>query len=201
MNNELIIRKKMPGDEAAAARLLVACFDEKYRMICGGNARAAEEIAKAEMKWRGREENFFIAEREGRIVGAMELFLADMQFIPEDVRFEIYMDRLGLVKGLKALYILSLLGRVIELDECCVSHLAVAEDARRCGVARRLLSLCGDFAAKNGKKRLSLWVAENNISAVRLYESEGFVVDRKVESIMGRRVYGINEWLKMKKKI
>lgn len=59
-------------------------------------------------------------------------------------------------------------------DGMYVSHMAVAPQARRCGIARALLAAVRDIASQRGEQRLYLHVEPSNAAAVALYETEGY---------------------------
>jgi ribosomal-protein-alanine N-acetyltransferase len=59
-------------------------------------------------------------------------------------------------------------------DEMHVLNLAVHPDHRGRGLARRLLTLCFAFAARQGAQRALLEVRQSNRAAQRLYASMGF---------------------------
>lgn len=194
----MTIGEKKSGDGAAAA-VMLECFHAKYLALCGGNEEAARSIAKEEMNWRGTAGNMFLAKEEGRTAGVVELITAGARTVPDSVFMDLYMKHLGLGAGLRGLYLLSFLGRAVGRDECAVAQLGVLPEFRRRGVGRALLARAGEFAQEKRKKRLSLWVDESNTPAVRLYESEGFVVAERKESVNTGRFFGIPVWLKMEK--
>lgn len=61
------------------------------------------------------------------------------------------------------------------VDECEILTLAVAESARRIGLARRLLKRMEVAVIESGVTRLLLDVAEDNAAALALYEGLGYV--------------------------
>lgn len=67
-----------------------------------------------------------------------------------------------------------ILCRVV-LDEAEILTLAVRPDARRRGLARRLVEAGGAMARSAGAERLFLEVAEDNVAARGLYADAGFV--------------------------
>lgn len=60
------------------------------------------------------------------------------------------------------------------LDEAEITTIAVANHARRCGVARELLANLRTRLANSGVTRLLLEVAQDNSSAIALYNVSGF---------------------------
>ncbi len=60
------------------------------------------------------------------------------------------------------------------LDEAEVNTIVVAKDARKSGVARKLLSLTFERLRETGVKRVLLEVADDNAPAIALYRHCGF---------------------------
>jgi len=196
-----IIRNKKSGDDEAAARLVAEAFRGKYDVLADGDWDKASKIAEAEMRCRGRMDNFFVAVRGSRVIGAIEIISPEIQGIPSGEMLSIYFKQLGLGKGLRASYLLSLLSRVVDSDEACVSSLAVADEARGRGVGRALLSSGEQFAREIGKKSLTLWVTETNSSAIKLYESAGFETIRHSNSTHLKKFFDLESWRQMSKNL
>ena len=83
-------------------------------------------------------------------------------------------DALFLVARAEAL--LGYAGVSVALDEGEITNVAVAEGARRRGVARRLLETLAERLMERGVRRIFLEVRVSNTPAIRLYESLGFEI-------------------------
>ena len=80
----------------------------------------------------------------------------------------------------------------IVLNDSLISMLYIGEEYQRQGIARKLLKASYEFC----KSEMYLNVAENNTSAIKLYESEGFQeINRFEVSFRNNKVFAI----KMKK--
>lgn len=194
---DIIIRRKRPEDLASVSALALESFRDKYAAICGGDETAMRRVIEEEMNLRGRGGNFFVAVADGGVAGIIEIISLDTPLVADTDMISIFLSALGLGRGFRAMYLMSLLGRPIDQDECCISHLAVAEAHRRRGVARALITTGKSFAARSGKKRLTLWVAAGNTAAQKLYLSEGFSEIRRMKSARSAKNFGIPEWLKL----
>ncbi len=62
-----------------------------------------------------------------------------------------------------------------------INTLGVAKEYRRHGIATKLLNCASQRALKNGIQRLSLHVYENNVTAINLYESCGFIKEKRMD--------------------
>lgn len=193
------IREKRVKDGSEVARVVFEAFRDKYLALAGDQPEKALEIVTEEMKWRGRAENFFVAESDGKIAGAIEILATDIRSMPNGERISIYLEHLGLAQGLKSLYLLSLLGRALGPEEACVSQIAVSPEYQRRGIARALLARGEEFSRNRNKKIVLLWVAESNTPSVRLYESAGYEQVRKTGSPLQKRFFGREEWIEFRK--
>lgn len=59
-------------------------------------------------------------------------------------------------------------------DECEIIAIAVDEQHKRKGIARKLLDFLPDYLKREGVKTIFLEVAEDNFSAMALYEAAGY---------------------------
>jgi ribosomal protein S18 acetylase RimI-like enzyme len=84
-------------------------------------------------------------------------------------------------------------------DAAYVEELAVSPTHRRQGIGRALLDECDAIAARAGKSRITLWVAEGNAAAVALYRSCGYRVARRRRTLRGRLLFGAPVALLMEK--
>lgn len=191
-----LTRRATADDAGAVAALLVRALGDKYRPALGrGAARAvAAEVRHASHAPSG---GYFVAEVEGRIVGAAHLALGE----PPGPGYLRRLSReVGWPAAARAFVVLSLLGEGRrDPDEGYVEELGVAPSARRRGVARALLAALEREARGAGRRRLTLWVTVNNDGAQALYRGWGFRAVRRQRWLFGRWVFGASGALFMEK--
>lgn len=76
-------------------------------------------------------------------------------------------------------------------NEWCVGHLSVAPKYQGLGYGKALLSFMEQQGRAANKSFLSLDVAENNLLAIKFYESQGFVKEQKSRMTEQMRRVGI----------
>ncbi len=200
MASRMEIVEKRDRDGRELAKLLATAFSDKYKAMCD-DIRTAEEIIAAEMEWRGADSNLFVALMDGEIAGSVEVVGLDFGCAPSDAVAENYLDILGAGRGMRALYMLSLLGQSLERDEACVSQLAVAPRCQRRGVAAALLARAERYAGEKSMKSISLWVSAENAPAISLYHKLGYKIEKTRDSENLKRFFNCGRWLKMSKPV
>lgn len=183
-----VVRPARPDDAGPVGALVAEALAAKYRPAFG--ARAAEGIAALllhDLDGSGSSRHW-VAELDGRVAGAVHLMLADDQGLSGA---RVIAGALGWGPAVRAIGVLSMLGHGrLDPDEAYIDELAVAAWARRRGVARALLRRCEREAVAAGRRRLTLWVTDDNDAARLLYESAGFRVARRRRWIGGRLLFG-----------
>jgi len=86
---------------------------------------------------------------------------------------------------------------VIDKDNHGHAHLIsmwVAPEARKMGIAKKLIEELMSWARGNGLSQLLLEVAENNSPAIALYKKLGFVFTGQQRALPSPREYIIEKW-------
>lgn len=191
-------RRATAADAPAVAAILVEALGEKYRPALGGAAaRIVEgEVRNASAASRG---GYFVAEADGRIVGAAHLAVGD----PTESGFMARVAaEVGRWRALWALAVLSLLGEDQRApDEAHVEELSVAPAARRRGVGTALMAALEIEARRAGTTRLTLWVTTSNDGALALYRGLGFTRADRRRWLVGRWVFGAPGALYLEKRL
>jgi ribosomal protein S18 acetylase RimI-like enzyme len=184
----LDIRPADAADAAALGRLLADALAAKYRPTLG--RRAADALTRViadDLTRPGH--GYWVAASGGRVVGAAHLSLAeDAQTSGTARRLA---DVVGWPRTVWALGALSVLAHgPLASDEAYVGEVAVLPEARRQGIAARLMDRMGDIARERGKTRMTLWVTDDNVAARALYARLGFSERAARRWRLGRLVFG-----------
>lgn len=199
----LQIRPARLADLPGVAAVLQDAFSDKMRAIFGRDR--AKIAALLELLYTGPVrrgyDGVLVAERSGRIIGT--LVVEPIYHTPDENRaFESMVVReLGLLRSLRAAFMLWLLSHQPASGEAYISDLGVASDCQGEGVAGQLLDYTEHWAREHGRTRLTLWVAADNARAMHVYERAGFTVVRTRTSWLTRLTYGIRRWHFMEKSL
>jgi ribosomal protein S18 acetylase RimI-like enzyme len=182
------VRPARPADATAVGALLAEALASKYRPALGDHAaRGIAALLLDDLDGTGSSRHW-VAEIDGRAAGVVRLVLADE---PGVGYLRALAGELGWWRALRATAVLSMLGQGrVGPDEAYIDELAVADWARRRGVARALMRRCEQEAVDAGRTRLTLWVTDDNAAARTLYADAGFRVVRRRRWIVARWVFG-----------
>jgi ribosomal protein S18 acetylase RimI-like enzyme len=182
-----VVRPAREEDAADLAGVITLALGDKYRPALGrAAARAATALVRRDIGLGGAS-RYLVGELDGRLAGGVRLVLAS----DSDQGYRQAMAReIGWLRTVRAATVFGLLGEGrLSDDEGYIDELAVAEWARRRGVARALLEACEREARRAGKRRLTLWVTMNNGAARTLYEVAGFRDARRRRWLVGRLLF------------
>ncbi|MCS7173008.1 MAG: GNAT family N-acetyltransferase [Armatimonadetes bacterium] len=178
------VRPASPRDRGAVAEILTSGFLEKFSRIFGPDPHRIARLL-ADLPSSGQ---VFVAEVGGRVVGTLTLVLESS---PPAPLWPVLRRHLPFLRALWALVLLSLTGSAAPgPDTALIEAVAVLPQARRRGVGRALMHRALLEAQRVGKRRAALYVVEENLPALRLYESLGFRMERRVPLVMGRFLFG-----------
>lgn len=90
----------------------------------------------------------------------------------------------GTLVGLAAAYCNNQKSRI-----AYVTSVSVLKEWTRKGIAAGLLGQCVEQAKVSGMRQISLEVAADNISAIKLYEKSGFIMGKTDEPFVGMNLY------------
>lgn len=201
---QFTVRFAGPDDDPAIAALVVEGFLDKFRPVFGGRMDRSLKVME---KWVSLE----------HASGGVTSLVVEGYSPPElaasvGVRttrsrddilarglWRALTSNLGLPRAFWATTLLSYPRYSHTSSEAYVERLVVSPAFRRQGMARRLLTAAEDLARDAGKETVGLHVSGNNLSALRLYEAEGYVEVSSQRSFFTSYFLGIRDWLYLKK--
>jgi GNAT superfamily N-acetyltransferase len=201
---QFTVRFAGPDDDPAIAALVVEGFLDKFRPVFGGRMDGSLKVME---KWVSLEhasggvtslvvEGYSAAE----LAASVGVRTAPSR---DDVLarglWRALTRNLGLPRAVWATTLLSYPRYSHTSSEAYVERLVVSPPFRQQGMARRLLAAAEDFARDAGKETVGLHVSSNNLSALRLYEAEGYVEVSRQRSLLTAYFLGIRDWLYLKK--
>lgn len=199
----LQVRSARPVDLPGIATVLQDAFGAKMSAIFGGHPQKVHKLLEA--IYAGPVQRGYtgvlVAERDGRLVGT--LVIEPMYHTAHENRAleALAVRELGLLRTLRAAFLLWLLSHTPGPGEAYISDLAVASDSQGEGIGQRLLEHAEVWARQNGRTRLTLWVADSNSRAIQLYEAAGFSTARTRSNWLMRLAFGIRRWRFMQKSV
>jgi ribosomal protein S18 acetylase RimI-like enzyme len=190
------VRRARPADADSIAHILTECLGDKLRPAYGDRmVSVVGALVRHDLSRPG--ERHFVAERDGSVIGAVHLALAQD---PDPGFIERVAAEAGWPRAMRAYLVLSTIAHSrLAADEAYVEELGVLPNARRCGAATSLLSACEDAARVEGRRRMTLWVTSRNTGGIALYERTGFTVRRRRRSLGARLFLGVPATLLMEK--
>ena len=185
--SRIVIRPAEVDDAEAVAAVVHDALRDKYAPALGDAAlRGIAALARWEIE-EVPNSRHWVAEIDARVAGVVHLAVGmdGVQGFCAALAQEV-----GWLRAIRATLVLSTLSHgSITPDEAYIEELAVADWARRRGVARALLATCEDEARRRRRSRLTLWVTMTNDAALALYESEGFREARRRRWFVGRLLF------------
>lgn len=204
---DVTFRKARPEDVDASVELIAATMAEFGVMTMGLGSRELE--LKALRHWFLKTGNRFsrefctLAEVEGETAGLLLTLRGDRLEHLERTLAEGILKVYNPLQMLRMLWRLMVLGRTEEAnkDEFLVSHVAVAPDYRRRGIATALLQRAEKEAKDEGFTKLVLEVEIGNINAIHVYERFGFATVLTTRFKRREKILGCPGYYKMLKGI
>jgi ribosomal protein S18 acetylase RimI-like enzyme len=203
---QFTVRFAEPDDDPAIATLVVEGFLDKFRPIFGSRMDRSLKIME---RWVDLEhlsggvtslvvEGYATSELAASVGIRVE---ASREDVLARGLWKALTRNLGFPRAVWATTLLSYPRYSSQPSEAYVERLVVSPSYRRQGMARRLLSAAEDLARDRGKHAIALHVTADNLQALRLYESEGYIEISRQKSLITTYFLDIREWLYLKKEL
>ncbi|MBA7564846.1 hypothetical protein ES708_06515 [subsurface metagenome] len=175
-------------------------FFEKLKFMFGSNKDAAYSIIKSEITANIDTGRYYNAVIDGKIVGIVEIVTRENSK-SHTRNFRTFVKYLGFFRAFKAFILTFIETPKLDIKTIYIDNVTVDINSRRKGIAKKMLSFAEDFAKRNGKSALKLWVAGKNKNAYSLYKKLGFNQLVARSSRIAERYTGYRDWIYMKKEI
>ena len=203
---QFTVRFAGPEDDPAIAGLVVEGFLDKFRPIFGArmdrSLRVMEKWVTLEHASGGVTSLVTEGYSSSELAGSVGVRTAPSR---EDVLarglWGSLTRNLGLPRALWATTLLSYPRYSHTSSEAYVERLVVAPAFHRRGIGRNLLLAAEELARDAGKETVGLHVSGNNLSALRLYEAEGYKEVGRQRSLLTGYFLEIKEWLYLQKEL
>ncbi|CAA9476984.1 MAG: hypothetical protein AVDCRST_MAG02-4199 [uncultured Rubrobacteraceae bacterium] len=201
---QFTVRFANAEDDPAIAALVVEGFLEKFRPIFGGrmdrSLRVMEKWVTLEHASGGVTSLVTEGYSSAELAGSVGVRTAPSR---EDILarglWRSLTRNLGFPRAMWATTLLSFPRYSYTASEAYVERLVVSPSFQRRGIARDLLSAAENLARDAGKETVGLHVSGNNLSALRLYEAEGYREAGRQRSFLTGFFLDIREWLYLQK--
>ncbi|NQT65996.1 MAG: GNAT family N-acetyltransferase [Actinobacteria bacterium] len=189
-----------PEDLDSYLKIEFDAFFEKLKFIFGSNKDAAYSIIKSEITANIDTGRYYNAVIDGKIVGIVEIVTRENSK-SHTRNFWTFVKYLGFFRAFKAFILTFMETPKLDIKTIYIDNVTVDINSRRKGIAKKMLSFAEDFAKRNGKSALKLWVAGKNKNACSLYKKLGFNQLVARSSRIAERYTGYRDWIYMKKEI
>jgi len=192
----LQIRPARPVDLPGIAAVLGDAFDAPLRLLFSERRDRAPRLL--ELAFRGPVERGYngilVAERDARVVGL--LTLEPIVYTPRERRQIEHVARteLGLLRLLRAAFVVWLITHAPESGDAHIGLLAVAADHQGEGLAGRLLAEAERWALDQHCQRLTVCLSDRSTRARHVFERAGFAPVRTRRSLLAHAAIGVRRW-------
>lgn len=169
--------------------LFYTAFKEKfvYKFF---NETTAMKISTlfSEYICQNKPKSLIIAENDAEIIGC--IFMINHTENYHDFKYLIK-KQFSLKNRIKLFIFLGFFSHKVTKEESYIEFLSVSPEYRQKGVGKRLINSCKN---ETHDKKLTLYVAKDNIPALTLYKKEQFQTVKTKNSRIGKFLSGIKEW-------
>ncbi|MEY0232284.1 GNAT family N-acetyltransferase [Providencia manganoxydans] len=187
----------------ASSALFFQSFKSKFVMLKKSENTTLQALIDDiwKIQFTDKSERQFIVKYQNNVVAAFGISLSGQSEklprmpINDVIRL---VKKYGLLTFLKAQWVYSLLKYTPENDEAHIAYIGVDIRFQGKDIGKFILAWINHYAKLNTPaKRVSLYVAESNLGAKRLYEQVGFQEDEYEKSAITKFAMGINGWFYM----
>jgi len=201
MKGKISIREFQPDDLRQVANITASSFRESLLKLKKlPESEMADFLIKSGEVFPLPFPGYIVAERNGEILGV--IILSWYKQNQPKVRFPISkVLHYGFLTTIKLLVERFIFPEKPKKGACHVVEIAVKQQARRRGIATKLIYHGKKIALKNGLSKYTLNVESKNSAAFSLYQKLGFKIEKIHHNLLARWLMGVKEWYFMSQNI
>lgn len=145
-------------------------------------------------------EGYVVAEKDDEIFGVMQLKWKGQKRHKKNQNLKLVKlgNKYGYLNLIRILIGVSILSENISDGECYIEHIAVRSNSRGLGIGTLLLEYGKKIVeSRPYLNKLTLYVAENNVSALQLYQKLGFSIRSSQNSVITEVLLKERKWIYM----
>ena len=197
----LTIREFESNDTKSVIKILVHSFENKFQHLLNFDTERLIELLLESRYFDDEfQEGYWVAKYNNEIKGVIKLSWHNKKEkkITGKVSFKELVKKYGLMKVIGLNLALLILSSKPKKRDCYIEHIAVAKSARGLGIGHELLKKAKEYAFENPDfERLTLFVTQENIQAIKLYKKLGFDVVYKKTSFLTKLFFNQKVWFYM----
>ncbi len=201
--NDLSIEPLTVHSILASSALFFQSFESKFAKL-KASSKAERQLLIDELwklQFHDQSEQQFVVMYQGETIAAFGLAIANTTQ-PAKFKFWKTMFKLrrqfGVMNTLKATWICSLFKHAPKEDEAYLSYIGVNTHYQGKGIGKYIIHWIIKHIENDGQtKTLSLYVAQENTGAKKLYENLGFSIDKYEKSNLTKFSIGFYGWFYM----
>lgn len=202
--NDLIIEPLSESSVLASSALFFQSFANKFTKLKFSSKEEQQSLFNElwKLHFIEQSEQQFVASYKGEIIAAFGISMATdkpvqgLNFASSALKLS---RQFSLLNTIKTTWICSLFNHSPDVNEAYISYIGVSNQFQGKGIGKYILRWIMEYINKNSNiDYISLYVAQNNTGAKKLYEHLGFTVDKYEKSLITRLSMNVNSWFYMK---
>lgn len=191
---DIIIRNFQPKDLKQVAGIMANSFrDDLLKLVNLPEDRMVEFLIETGEVSPCPYDGYIVAEKDGKILGIIQL--SWLKQGKQRVKLQISkILHYGFYTTVKLLVMRYLFPEKPKRGVCHVSEIAVLKQARKKGIAIKLLLFGEKLAQTKGLYKYTLHVDARNNAALNLYKKLGFIIEKRQRNLIARWLFGVKEW-------
>jgi len=186
-------------DTDMIADLMIISFSDSFRVLFGKKMNKGKNVLIEYLKLGNSLDSVFVAVDNNEVVGVLVLKIKETQQKWGSI-IKIFIKNLGLLKGLKTIFLGGYLQPSIEKNKCLLDYICIMPEARCRGIGKKLIKYGENYVTKMNKKYMYSFISPLEGRIHILYKS-GFEKKKVKKSIASKFFFKKPVWVYIEKKI